>query len=167
MDKEADLGRRTAIRGSLPRVEGRVLPLGIAMRLLLAVLVATFIAGAAGAETEADRSAIRGIVQDQIEAFKRDDAARAFSHAAPSLQRMFGSQDRFMALVKEGYKPVYRPRSYAFGEFKDGPDGPSLSVDIQDNDGIDWVALYTLEQQPDGSWRISGCYLLKAPGQTA
>lgn len=136
------------------------------MRALLAVLLALFV-GTANAQTEADRSAIRGIVQDQIEAFKSDDAARAFSHAAPSLQRMFGSQERFMALVREGYKPVYRPRSYTFGEVKDGPDGPNLSVEIQDGDGVDWVALYTLERQPDGSWRISGCFLLKAPGQTA
>lgn len=117
------------------------------------------------AASDADQSAILGIIQKQIEAFQRDDAAHAFSYASPALQKMFGSQERFMAMVKEGYKPVYRPRSYTMGEFKATPDGTSLSVQIQDSEGVEWVAVYTLEQQPDGTWRISGCYLLKAPGQ--
>ena len=117
------------------------------------------------AASDADRSAIRAIIQDQLESFKRDDGARAFSYASPALQTMFGSQERFMAMVKQGYQPVYRPRSYTLGEFKDTPEGTSLSVQIQDLEGKDWVAIYTLEQQPDGTWRISGCYLAKAPGQ--
>ena len=70
-----------------------------------------------------------------------------------------------MAMVKEGYQPVYRPRSYTMGEFKETPEGTSLLIQIQDLEGTDWVALYTLEQQPDGTWRISGCYLAKAPSQ--
>jgi hypothetical protein len=135
------------------------------MRALFAAVFMICALGQTLAASESDRSAIRGIIQDQIEAFKRDDAARAFSYAAPALQNMFGSQERFMAMVKEGYKPVYRPRSYAMGEFKDTPDGTSLSVQIQDLEGMDWVAIYTLEQQPDGTWRISGCFLAKAPGQ--
>jgi hypothetical protein len=135
------------------------------MRALFAAVFMICALGRALAASETDQSAIRGIIQDQIEAFKRDDAVRAFSYATPALQNMFGSQERFMAMVKEGYKPVYRPRSYTMGEFKDTPDGTSLSVQIQDLEGMDWVAIYTLEQQPNGTWRISGCYLAKAPEQ--
>jgi hypothetical protein len=135
------------------------------MRALFAAVFMICALGQTLAASESDRSAIRGIIQDQIEAFKRDDAARAFSYATPALQNMFGSQERFMAMVKEGYKPVYRPRSYTMGEFKDTPDGTSLSVQIQDLEGMDWVAIYTLEQQPDGTGRIRGCFLAKAPGQ--
>lgn len=135
------------------------------MRALLAAVFMVCALGQTLAASDADRSAIRGIIQDQIEAFKRDDAGRAYSYASPTLQNRFGSQERFMAMVKEGYTPVYRPRSYTMGEFKDTPDGTSLAVQIQDQEGVDWVAIYTLEQQPDGTWRISGCYLAKAPGQ--
>jgi hypothetical protein len=39
-------------------------------------------------------------------------------------------------------------------------------VHIIDADGIPWEALYTLELEPDGSVKISGCVLLK-PGQAA
>jgi len=34
-------------------------------------------------------------------------------------------------------------------------------VRIVDADGVPWDALYTLEPQPDGSLKISGCMLLK------
>jgi ketosteroid isomerase-like protein len=136
------------------------------MRSIFAAVLMICALGQAHAASDADRSAIRGIIQDQIEAFRQDDAARAFSYATPSLQGMFGSQERFMAMVKDAYKPVYRPRSIAMGEFRDTPDGGmSLSVRLQDLDGADWVALYTLEQQADGTWRISACYLTKEPGQ--
>ena len=135
------------------------------MRAFLAAVFTICALGQTLAASDADRSAVRGIIQGQIEAFKRDDAVRACSYATHALQNMFGSQERFMAMVKEGYKPVYRPRSYAMGEFKDTPEGTSLSVQIQDLEGMDWVAIYTLEQQPDGTWRISGCFLAKAPGQ--
>ena len=135
------------------------------MRAIIAAVFMICTLGQALAASDADQSAIRGIIQDQIEAFKRDDAVRAFSFATPALQNMFGSQERFMDMVKDGYRPVYRPRSYAMGEFKDTPDGTSLNVRIQDLDGVDWVATYTLEQQADGTWRISGCFLTKEPGQ--
>jgi Domain of unknown function (DUF4864) len=135
------------------------------MRALFAAVFMICSLQQALAASDADRLAIRGIIQDQIEAFQRDDAARAFSYASPALQSMFGSQERFMAMVKEGYQPVYRPRSYTMGEFEDTPGGTSLSVQIQDLEGTDWLAIYTLEQQPDGAWRISGCYLAKVPGQ--
>ena len=35
-------------------------------------------------------------------------------------------------------------------------------VHILDADGEAWEALYTLEQQPDGSLKIVGCVLIKA-----
>lgn len=137
-----------------------------AMRSLLAILTTVVLLGQAFAATDRDREAIRDMVQKQIEAFKSDDAMRAFSFAAPALQSMFGSPERFMAMVRDSYQPVYRPRSYTMGQFKEGPEGSSLSVSIQDAEGIDWTAIYTLEQQSDGSWRISGCYLARAQGQS-
>ncbi len=40
-------------------------------------------------------------------------------------------------------------------------------MSLQDEAGIDWVALYTLQRQVDGQWRITGCQLKKAPGDAA
>ncbi len=73
---------------------------------MLAAVFMIYALGQTLAASDADRSAICGIIQDQIEVFKRDDAVRACSYATPALQNMFGSQERFMVMVKEGYKPV-------------------------------------------------------------
>ena len=48
-----------------------------------------------------------------------------------------------------------------------GDDGVALGVTLQDEDGADWAALYSLEKQPDGAWRITGCRLTRAPGSNA
>ena len=38
------------------------------------------------------------------------------------------------------------------------------SVDIVDGEGNFWTAVYTLRQEPDGTWKITGCFIQKAPG---
>ncbi len=123
--------------------------------------------GAARALEEADRQAIQRTIERQIEAFRRDDAPGAYAFAAPSIQRMFPDDQGFLAMVRQGYKPVYRQRSLSFGETRDAPDGPLQAVRLQDEDGVDWLAIYSLERQPDGSWRIAGCVLVREPGQPA
>ncbi len=56
-------------------------------------------------------------------------------------------------------------RSFEFGEARTS-DGQILQdVHIIDANGEAWEALYTLEQQPDGSLKIMGCVLKKPPGQ--
>ena len=61
---------------------------------------------------------------------RRDDAKRAFSYAAPSIRAMFGTPERFLAMVRAGYPVVYRrrrlhlPRPAACRE-RSGPGRPS------------------------------------------
>jgi len=135
------------------------------MRIIFAAAALACMIGAAQALDEADRSAVRGVIEEQLNAFQQDNAAGAYAYAAPSIQKQFSSEDRFMAMVRESYKPIYRPRAHAFGELKDTPLGLAQSVEIKDADGVDWIVLYTFERQPDASWRITGCYLTKAPGE--
>lgn len=137
------------------------------MRRALLALFLLLVAGPALAVEEADRTAIRGLIERQIEAFRRDDAGAAYSAASPNLQRLFQTEERFMSMVRQGYKPVYRQRRYDFDRLEDGADGPLQAVRIEDEEGVDWLAVYTFERQPDGSWRISGCTLLKVPTQAA
>lgn len=115
---------------------------------------------------DGDRSAFRSAIDRQIEAFRADNAETAFSFASPTLRQMFGTPERFMSMVRQGYPPVYRPRRYEFGEVKDTEAGPEQSVRIDDSEGIGWTAVYSFERQPDGSWAISGCRLVRAPDQS-
>jgi Domain of unknown function (DUF4864) len=67
-----------------------------------------------------------------------------------------------MDMVRNGYAPVYRHKSFEFGEARASDGVIAQRVHIIDADGVAWEALYTLEQQPDGSLKITGCSLLKA-----
>jgi len=135
--------------------------------LLFAASLAAFLPSAARAEpvSAADSKAARAVVEAQLAAFAEDDGKRAFSYAAPSIREMFGSPDRFMAMVRGSYPVVYRPAAVVFlnpewvqGQLVQG-------VHLTDASGALWLAVYSLERQPDKSWRISGCSVQPSAGK--
>jgi hypothetical protein len=135
------------------------------MRVLLVFLF--MVSGSALAFSDGDRSSIQATIEQQLRAFLADDAATAYSFAAPGIKAMFPSEDAFMQMVQKAYPQVYRPRSHSFGELTEKSGHLEQLVDIVDSEGGFWTALYTLERQLDGSWKITGCYLMKKPGQVA
>ena len=111
-----------------------------------------------------DAASARAVIENQINAFLSDDMAAAYSFASPSIKQLYPDPNRFFDMVKRGYQPVYRPGNYAFGRSKAAADGSGLvqEVLIQGPDGQDWTALYSIERQPDGSFRINGVQMIKA-----
>jgi Domain of unknown function (DUF4864) len=128
----------------------------------VALLVAFLIGATALAYADDDTAAGQSVIRSQEEAFSRDDAAAAYTFAAPGIKSMFPSADIFMSMVRKAYAPVYRHRSFEFGEAKTSAGKIVQEVQIVDADGAAWDALYTLEPQPDGSLKISACVLKKA-----
>jgi hypothetical protein len=115
--------------------------------------------------SDADARAVREVIEAQLDAFKRDDAARAFSYAAPDIRATFGTPENFMAMVRAEYAVVYRPRSVSF-------DAPVMAggelyqpVRMTDADGRGWIAIYPMLKEPDGTWRINGCQLGRLPAR--
>jgi hypothetical protein len=105
----------------------------------------------------------QSLIRSQEQAIVHDDATAAYSFASPAIQSMFGTADIFMSMVKQGYPPIYRHRSFEFGDAQTVDENTIRQmVNIVDAEGVAWVALYTLERQPDGSLKISGCSLMKA-----
>ncbi|MBN9086903.1 MAG: DUF4864 domain-containing protein [Reyranella sp.] len=136
-------------------------------RLLALLLLALAVVPAAAQDaalSDADRAAIRDVIGRQVEAFRRDDGDAAFGFASPSIQRMFGSADIFMDMVRQGYQPVYRPRVFDFREIVDLHGQPAQKVHVVGPDGRPVTAFYPMTQLPDGSWRIDGCFL-QAPDE--
>lgn len=116
----------------------------------------------------ADRTEFQRIISEQIEAFHADDGGKAFGYAAPVIRQMFQNPDNFMSMVKKGYPQVYRQQSFTFGEVTTEMMGrPTQRVTIVDVNGKIWTALYSLEKQPDGTWKISGCSLVQVPAADA
>lgn len=131
--------------------------------ILLAAMLIGLVCPARAAD---DVAAAQNVIRSQEQAFSHDDAEAAYSYAAPAIQDIFPEPDIFMSMVRDNYAPVYRHRSFEFGEARMADGKIAQRVHIIDGDGVAWEALYTLEQQPDGSLKITGCSLLKA-GQAA
>src|ERR1700733_10991026 len=129
------------------------------------LLIALLMGFASPARAADDVAVAQGVIRSQEGALSRDDAAAADSYAAPAIQGVFPDAETFMAMVRKSYAPVYRHRSFEFGEARVADGRIMQQVHIVDADGEVWEALYTLEQQPDGSLKITGCVLVKAAGR--
>jgi hypothetical protein len=105
---------------------------------------------------------VQALISTQLDAFAHDDAPAAFAVAAPAIKERFHDPDAFMAMVKSSYPPVYHHKSVQFGtQTRDG-DQIGQTVVIVDTENEVWGGVYTLELEGDGSWKISGCVLIKS-----
>jgi hypothetical protein len=134
-----------------------------ALALFLALLAPP--AAAAESITTRDAVAIRAVIQQQISAFKRDDAQEAFALASPGVRRSFRTADRFLDVVRMAYRAVYRPSQVVFLEMVVLGDDVVQAVQVVDHAGKIWVAYYGMQRQDDGSWRTNGCHLVR-PART-
>jgi hypothetical protein len=115
--------------------------------------------------TRADVGEIRGVINRQIDAFRRDDAQSAFALATPGVQQSFRTPEKFLDVVRMAYRAVYRPARVAFLDMLVLGDEVVQQVQITDRSGLVWVAYYAMQRQPDGSWRTNGCHLVQ-PART-
>jgi hypothetical protein len=109
---------------------------------------------------DADIKAAQSTIDAQITAFLANDNDKAYSYAAPGIQRIFPTVDAFMGMVERAYQPVWHPKSYAFGKAEEnGATSVTQHVLVVGPDGKSYEAIYTLELQPDGVFRITGVSL--------
>ena len=130
------------------------------LRIVLSLLcLAAPVMSQAQELTAADRLGIQTVIEQQLQAFRQDDAAAAFAFASPSIQAKFGTPAVFLRMVQTAYQPVYRPRHVTFKELqlKDGV--LTQAVFLVGPDGVPVMAVYLMQKQPDGAWKIDGCYL--------
>ncbi len=115
----------------------------LASALAILVLTAHAFAQTPAADIgAADRAAIKGVIESQIAAFRRDDGPAAFAFAAPAIKRMFGTPENFMDMVRGGYPQVYRPSSVGFGELLRADNALVQLVEIVGPDGLPVIAVY-------------------------
>lgn len=124
------------------------------------VLTLLFTFGAA-----AQQAQIEGTISSQIEAFKADDFAQAFTYATPRLQQLFQSPQNFQRMVTQGYPMVWRPAEVEYLELAEHQGAMYQKVQITDQKGFVHVLLYRMEETSAG-WRIGGVQILEAPDAT-
>lgn len=128
--------------------------------LLLAALLGLTRPARAQPATPADEAAIRGVITRQLEAFGRDDGPAAFALAAPNIQSRFGTPEVFLDMVRRAYPPVHRPRTAEFSELLQADGRIVQQVELTGPDGAAHLALYEMERDGAGGWRIAGCTLV-------
>ncbi|MCX8954459.1 DUF4864 domain-containing protein [Ruegeria sp. NA] len=131
-------------------------------RLLLALSLSAGLASgvfAQSAEIEANIAA-------QIQAFRADDFATAFTFASPSIQRLFRNPDNFGAMVRNGYPMVWRPADVRFLELREVDGALWQKVMITDGNGRVHLLDYQMIPLTEG-WKINGVQLLGAADPAA
>ena len=118
----------------------------------------------AGLEAE-DIAEIRNIILGQLSAFREDDAEKAFSYAAPRIRQIFKTPEIFLDMVRKSYQAVYRPKSLEFRPIKRIDGNIVQPLVVVGPSGISETALYIMEEQPDGSWKIGACIMAREPGK--
>jgi hypothetical protein len=115
-----------------------------------------------------DKAEFQRIITAQITAFRADDGLAAYDFASPVVRKIFTSPEIFMTMVKQGYPQVYRPQSFSFTEaLTDHYGRPAQKMTVVGPDSKSYIAIYSMEKQPDGTWRIAGCTMLEIPGVDA
>ena len=109
---------------------------------------------------DAEIKAAQGTIEAQLKAFQAGDGELAYSYAAPNIKTIFPTVEIFMGMVESGYQPVRKPRNFSFGKVQEMSSTSIVQqVMILGPDGKDYEAVYTLELQPDGTYRITGVSL--------
>lgn len=130
------------------------------LRPIAAALVALgLLSTPSSAQTADEAAAFREVVSAQVEAFRADAWDRAFSYASPDIRVMFGDVARFRSMVMGAYEAVARPQVFEFEEATMLDGRPTQPAFVIGPDGVARRALYFMEQQPDGSWKIDGVVL--------
>ena len=111
---------------------------------------------------EAPRSEIEGVIQNQIDAFVRDDFDTAFTYASPNIKQLFGTSDRFGMMVRQGYPMVWRPADVRYLDLETIDGRLWQKVMITDAAGAVHVLGYQMIETAEG-WQINGVQVLQAP----
>ena len=133
-----------------------------AMLILLAGLALPLTGWAAeGGISRDDETAITEVVQSQLKAVAGNDADAVFALATADTRSRMGDSYKFLQLIKQQYAPIYRHQRAIFSA-PEVIDGETVQiVRLTDSDNSVWLALYQMQQEADGNWKIAGCTLVE------
>lgn len=100
---------------------------------------------------------IRDTIRGQLTALARRDANRAWFYLAPSTRDYFTDPATFIRTLTLHMQPLAAPDRYAFSNMDREATDAIQDVVLADLQGREWLAHFTMERQPDGSWGIKTC----------
>ena len=114
----------------------------------------------------AQQSEIQTIITSQMEAFKQDDFATAFTFAHPNIQGIFQTPENFGRMVAQGYPMVWRPSGVEYLPLREEGGRTFQDVRVTGPKGQKHLLEYSMTQTEKG-WRISGVRILESNGLNA
>lgn len=129
-------------------------------RLVLALIAGLTLSQPVAADPS--EAGARATISAQLEAFRADDFARAFTFASPMIKGIFVTPEGFEAMVKQGYPMVWRHGGVRFLNAEPAGGGLRQKVMITDQAGQIHVLEYQMIPAGDG-WQINGVRRLEAP----
>ena len=113
--------------------------------------------------TGAEAAAMRSLIEEQIAAMRTGDWSRAFALASPDLQAQYGTPAALGDDVTAHYAPLPAVAGAQFVDIVMFRGLPTYRVDLADADGRVTTAYYLVRRLEDGTLRIAGCLLVRAP----
>lgn len=110
--------------------------------------------------------AIRRIIEQQLDAIRKDDAELAFSFASPTIRKAFRDAATFMALLSKDYAPMKRWEAATFLDLRTFDDHYVQRVKLVDKKGAVSVANYALIKGDTGEWYVAGVAIEDAATKT-
>lgn len=136
---------------------------------LVALFMVLMAGHAASQETSLDMKAqaqaVREVVHLQINALADDDAEKAYSLTTSATQQLLGSPNNLLSFIKDEFAPIYRPRHAMFQETEIIGQHALQIVQLIDSSGLIWIAIYQVELETDGKWKVDGCRLFETGGK--
>ncbi len=129
----------------------------------LFLLLVPFTAAAKQPEPPKDKSReIRNAIEQQLAAFQRDDAEAAFSFTSSRISNLFRTSANFVAMPKSQYRAVYRYRPVTFPSPRPSKATCCNRLGCCAPDNVPVAAVYKMQRQNDGAWKIDGCELARS-----
>jgi hypothetical protein len=113
--------------------------------------------------TGAEAAAMRSLIEEQIAAMRTGNWPAAFALASPDLQAQYGTPTALAEDVTAHYAPIPAVASVRFIDIVMFRGLPTYRVNLAHADGRVTTAYYLVRRLEDGSLRIAGCVLVRAP----
>ena len=108
-----------------------------------------------------DVAMIQEAIRGQLHALSEDDADSAFELTSASIRSQMGSPENFLRVIKEEYAPIYRHLGVIFSAPQALGDAIIQIVRLTDRESRVWLAIYNMQRDMIGNWKIDGCQLLQ------
>lgn len=135
----------------------------IVMATLFAMVVMPFstVQSMAASVPPDDVASIQQAIRGQLHALAEDDAESAFELITPSIRSQMGTPENFLRIIKEEYSPIYRHLVVIFSAPQALGDAIIQIVRLTDRESRVWLAIYNMQRDMTGNWKIDGCQLME------